>query len=306
METINMGNKDFKNWVLEILTPSYVPVVLGVGGAVVAGIGLRMFKPQILKATRKGYYSAKADLSEKIRIANKNFEVYQKKHEEILNDIQKYIGEINKKKPIIKDYILKELSLWLNQKGKHCDVGDYDEEYLDQRMFPIVEDYNVVKKKSMEIENALKSDLYAFYFLNPVWGLIRYLLDYRKIKKISEELKDKANGVLKDMQTDLGKMEDLKLALKNVSSIFKDLSDLYIPFIKNVIKQFESSELNNIPDDIYCRLHSACTTLSQMAEKRIIQNNNISITIESCVEYSNWLSEKYNELKVEWIRLPAA
>ena len=111
METISMENKDVKNWVLEMLAPSYVPVVLGVGGAVVAGIGLRMFKPQILKATRKGYYSAKADLSEKIRVADKNFKIYQSKHEEILNEIQKYIGEINKKKPIIKDYILNNTSL---------------------------------------------------------------------------------------------------------------------------------------------------------------------------------------------------
>lgn len=201
---------------------------------------------------------------------------------------------------------MKELSLWLNRKGENCNVGDYDEEYLDQRMFPIVEDYNVVKKKSIEIENALKSDLYAFYFLNPIWGLVRYLLDIKKIKKAAEELKEKANNVLKDMQTDLQKMEELKQVLKNISLIFKDLSDVYIPFVKSTIKQFENSELNNIPDDIYCRLHATCMTLSQMAEKRIIQNNNVFATMESCVEYSNWLSEKYNELKVEWIRLPAA
>ena len=62
-------------------------------------------------------------------------DIYITEHESLLKSIQKNIDEINKVKPILKDYILTKLSKKLNSMGITSTISDYPMETIDLRAF---------------------------------------------------------------------------------------------------------------------------------------------------------------------------
>lgn len=294
-----------------VAAKAFVPIVFGAAAKAFVGVSAFVLKntdfPEngfiekkmkkirnILTGTPNSLKKEKEIFSGRITNAQNNFNIYKTRHEVLLRDIQEEINKINKNKVIIKDCVLKKLADTLATIGVDSEIKSYSIEVLDYRDFPINDECNKISKQYEYLVN-LGKEVKNFYFaLAPTFFLLKYLHELKLFHEESENFKQKANSVLGEMKKDLNRMETLKVALNNVSNIFNDLKNRYIPFIEDFISEInkEYSSYEEIPKDILIFIKNCISILTKICEKRIIDSNNL----ESIKEYSDELSIKYCEL----------
>ncbi len=305
---MNFGNKIAQN-----AAKAFVPIVFGVTAEVVAGVAAYAAKhiefPDNSVFEKQGSrirnffagtpYTLKKEkeiFQKRINAAKCNFESYVSMHEEILKkDIQQPINEINKNKSVIKELVFRDLADALKKMRIQSEFKDYPLEVLDYREFPILDEYEIIKKEQKALEKAGKEINDFFMVLAPHIALFQYMHDLKVLHGQSEDFKEKAKFSVTRMESDLERMDVLSAALKNISEIFTHLKNMYVPFIiefaESIINDF--LPYDKIPKDQLVFIINCSRVLKEICEKRIINSE----SLDSVLEYNDELSIKYCELK---------
>jgi hypothetical protein len=242
---------------------------------------------------------------------------YETNHEKKLKDIQDSIDRINKVKPILKDYILKKLSMKLVQMGISSKVSDYPMEHIDYRKFNLKEEYNLIKQEKLELKKQeIKIDNsaeYAYEYYRSS-GVIEAIINMAT-RKLSEvvvtegfdrfwayiekrklnKLEQKQKLINEKINADLQKLEDLNKALEQIVNIFSETSETYVPFLENKIEEINRLYMNDykkIPSEILQQLHSSSKILKEITEKRIIPEGFTLVQADDVIKYKNTLSKE--------------
>lgn len=258
-----------------------------------------------------------------------DFEKYKQTHETLLNESSTAVETINRKKVVMKDYLLEELYKSLQRCGMNGEFHDMATERFDLRNWPINEKYDlIIDQNHLKIKKTMNSGDLAFIggllagagpfgafglaiaagqMANPiVWLLVPAIALYmrRKLKGINNEIKTlsvivSANEC--DMTADLLQLEMMKKAFENISCIYTDVLQTIRPVMKKLLDELErefGNDVNSLPEDKANALFNISRLLKEMAEKQIVPyNSNQSAIHQNVCEYSNDLSNKYNELK---------
>lgn len=239
--------------------------------------------------------SAQKAYNNMVETLNKLFSDYKSEHESLLQGIQKSIDKINKKKPIIKDYILKKLSIKMKEMGMDSKLSDYPMEHIDLRQFPLKDEYNIIEQEKIKLEKETETILDYI----PTLSFLNYMKATKLLNK-TNELTRKREFVRAKIQSDLKKLEQINAALDNIAKIFKEVDKIYIPLIERIIKDIESKWHNcydNIPDAEIGFLYASSKILKGITEKRILKEGFGMKDAEPIVKYSNKLSRDFCELK---------
>lgn len=263
-----------------------------------------------------------------ITAIQKDFEEYKLTHETLLDESSTAVETINRKKVVMKDYLLEELYKSLQRCGMNGEFHDMATERFDLRNWPINEKYDLINQKHLTIKKTMNSGDLAFIggllagagsfgafglaiaagqMANPiVWLLAPAIALYmrRKLKGINNEIKTlsvivSANEC--DMTADLSQLEMMKKAFENISCIYTDVLQTIRPVMKKLLDELEresGNDVNSFPEDKANALFNISRLLKEMAEKQIVPyKGNQSAIHQNVCEYSNDLSNKYNELK---------
>ena len=225
-------------------------------------------------------------------------DIYITEHESLLKSIQKNIDEINKVKPILKDYILTKLSKKLNSMGITSTISDYPMESIDFRTFLLKKEYDVINEKKLKIEEG------AIELLDCIIPL-PYLAfrNFKKAKELNDKivnLKREEKLITEKIQSDLIRLEKLNMALNNIAQIFKTIKETFVPFLENRIIEIDqkyNNDYDQIPDNVLLALKSSSKILKEITEKKILKENFSEVHVKYVVNYSNKVTEKYSDLK---------
>lgn len=233
--------------------------------------------------------------------AKKDFESYKDMHEEYLQTSWDAVDGINRRKVVMKDYLLLELSEQLKRSGLN---GNFDEptiERLDPRTWPINEAYHLNVKSNKQFIDT--SEAYrplfgvgAFLFV-PITNRIRI----RKIRNALEQLQPVAELNSDQMCSDLLKLEIFSAALNNIDTIYKEVLNELRPIMKTILRDLEDKyqgDVRCMPKDQADALYTIKSLFKDLAEKTIVprSDNNKEIYTDVC-QYNNTLSERYNMIR---------
>lgn len=241
------------------------------------------------------------------------YKIYQVEHENILRDIVEDIDIINRKKTLMKDYLLTKLFRILSQMGVNSTFTDLSVEHIDLRNFPIKEDYDIISKQQVELEEVLASTtddiIELVQILAPYNLIISRFINGRKIKKLEDKFKELKlkNGLnSKQMNADLNRIGQLEVALKNVSKIYTDIMDTLMPIMEKLLSELSDdygNDFSNMPSEKVEAIRNIKNILKDLSEVRIIPKESINKHVDDVVEYNNMLSEKHYELKAEMLKM---
>lgn len=274
----------------------------------------RLFKKNDLVIAIKKYNNL-------INAIQKDFEDYKLTHEILLNELSTAVESINRRKVVMKDYLLEELYVSLQKCGMNGEFNDMATERFDLRNWPINEKYDLINQKHLTIKKAMNSGDLAFIggllavpgafgafglaiATGPMAIPIAWYMRRRKLKGINNEIQTLSVIVSaneRDMTADLSQLEMMKKAFENISSIYTDILKKIRPVMKKLLDELEREfghDVNSLPEDKANALFNISRLLKEMAEKQIVPyNGNQSAIHQNVCEYSNDLSNKYNELK---------
>lgn len=224
-------------------------------------------------------------LYSKIKIEFNNYEI---EHEKELDEIQVYIDEINKVKPVLK-YILEKESKKLREMGVDSNVSDYPEESIDNRNFNLKEEYNLICQENLSLKEPISQDdddIYNDYVIYQEnnWGKVLLLFKYavkkigiyimvRNLEKKINKLQEKQRMINEHMSADLTQLKRLKDSLKNISQIYRKIKDVLAEQMEKKISEIEDCYNNifsEIPSNILQMMHSSSIIMKEISEKRII------------------------------------
>jgi len=255
-------------------------------------------------------------LYSKIKIEFNNYEI---EHEKELDEIQVYIDEINKVKPVLK-YILEKESKKLREMGVDSNVSDYPEESIDNRNFNLKEEYNLICQENLSLKEPISQDASPFDYnarkkilldRDIVGGMLELLIDYcgdkimdniyayrleRKIKKLQE----KRRMINERKLADLTQLKRIKNSLNNISDIYKKIKDALADIMENKIREIEDRYNNNfseIPSNILQMMHSSSKIMKEISEKRIIPKGFSVVNSKEVIECENRLLELQKKLE---------
>lgn len=299
-----------------IAANAFVPIVFGIAAKAALGVAAYAAKHiefpedgfveaqlkkvrKLLTGTPNSLKKEKEILQKRIAQAKQNFNCYKSKHEELLlKDIQHPIDEINKNKAVIKEAVLKRLADALIKVGIKSDIKDYPLEVLDYREFPISDNFNIVKKHHKKLEKLGYELNDAYLVVTPMLYIFKSIKDLKKLHDESEKFKDEANNVLAEMKNELNRMNELQMALDNISGIFSDLKSKYVPFIEDFTEEVakEYSSYEEIPEKYLYFIKNCTIILREICEKKIVNCG----SLEKVKEYSDEVSIKYCDLKAQF------
>ena len=255
----------------------------------------------------------KMELNAFVEETKETYKIYQVEHEKILGDIVEDIDIINRKKTLMKDYLLTKLFRILSQMGVNSTFTDLSVEHIDLRNFPIKEDYDIISKQQVEQEEVLASTtddiIELVQILAPYNLIITRFINGRKIKKLEEKFKDlklKNDLNSKQMNADLNRIGKLEVALKNVSKIYTDIMDTLMPIMEKLLSELSDdygNDFSNMPFEKVEAIRNIKNILKDLSEIRIIPKESINKLVDNVVEYNNTLSEKHYELKAEMLKM---
>ena len=248
----------------------------------------------------------KAEYSRFIQQLDKDFDNYCDEHEGYLNDAMNSTDGINRRKAVMKDYLLQELSEQLKRSGLNGKFEEPKIERLDPRDWPINEGYNLNKEKKYNIsqQSLAYQDVFVFamspigfFILKPITNRIRI----KKMRDAIEELKPVAELNEKQMKADLLMLEQFSIALDNIDKIYQSVLDKIKPIMKDILKALEDKyqgNVNQMPPQQADALYKIKTLLKDLCETTIISRtkDTQSVCDEVC-NYSDSLSEKYNDIR---------
>ena len=299
-----------------IAANAFVPIVFGIAAKAALGAAAYAAKHiefpedgfvevqlkkvrKLLTGTPNSLKKEKEILQKRIAQAKQNFNCYKSKHEELLlKDIQHPIDEINKNKAVIKEAVLKRLADALIKVGIKSDIKDYPLEVLDYREFPISDNFNIVEKHHKKLEKLGYELNDAYLVVTPMLYIFKSIKDLKKLHDESEKFKDEANNVLAEMKNELNRMNELQMALDNISGIFSDLKSKYVPFIEDFTEEVakEYSSYEEIPEKYLHFIKNCIIILREICEKKIVNCG----SLEKVKEYSDEVSIKYSDLKAQF------
>lgn len=243
--------------------------------------------------------------------ATEEFTFYVTKHEELLYKSQLHTDRINRKKTMMKDYLLKKLHERLIHMGIDAKWTDMHDEHLDLRNFPINEQFNMNKEKKGLFFNGLLSsidivDFFLYeYFGNLLLIPVKSVLARKKVSELEENL-SKIKCIQEDnserMDADLHQLSNFCLALDNVANIFTDILDCLMPIMEKLLTEMSERYGNNLKlmsQEKVTALQRIKDILKEMAESVIIPKREQKQTINATIRYSNNLSARHYDLKVE-------
>ena len=233
--------------------------------------------------------------------SRKDYQFYCSEHESYLQSSMSSVEDINRRKAVMKDYLLLELSEQLRRSGLN---GTFDEpaiERLDPRSWPLKERYNLIKEEKNGLAQAEKKFLSEEKSFKLDGGIISNRI---KISKLSDSIK-KYKPIIthnsKQIMSDLLQLEYLSAALENVDNIYKAVLDELRPIMKMILRELEDKYKGNVdamPEAQADALYSIKTLFKDMAEKSIVPNKKKAnaVTKEVC-SFSDDLSAKYNQVR---------
>lgn len=239
-----------------------------------------------------------------ISTAEREYHDYVLAHEESLNKVQAQIDVINRKKPLMKEYILQKVADRLSSLGIKSEVSDYPMESLDMRKFGLNEEFGDIRKTFQEIQ----TNTYTKFLENlpgvPFgFGSVVYVLVSSRIRQLEEQIihiNNITGLVFEKMRSDNQKVDNLYKALKNIAEIFTDITNRFIPTIEKILDLIRSKyhdTLSEIPDDVLCLLRSVTMILKALSEKSILPKTERDELIESTISTSNNISVEYEKLR---------
>lgn len=259
----------------------------------------------------------RAEFNKFIEKSKGNFECYKKLHESTLKDMVNDIDIINRQKTLMKDYLLHKLFKKLQEMGIETSFSDFTVEHIDLRNFPINENFNLVKGEILSSINETKSTLDdVIALLNSIKPYSIVLLRFynnKKIKKIEnrlKELEEKESNNTTQMNSDMALLGELEYALRNISCIYKDVMDTLMPIMEELLADLAfkyNNDLSVMPRHKLEAIRNIKDILKDLSEVVILPQKSTIIEMEKdVVNFSNGLSNKHYDLKVEMIKLRAA
>lgn len=245
-----------------------------------------------------------------INTAKNEYNNYVIKHEQFIYDVQAQIDTINKRKPIMKDYILKKVALKLCKLGINSQLEDYPMESIDMRAFILNKEFNFITKEFDSINNDLYTKVLENMPIIPVFPayLVTPFLVKQKINELENKFSDiqnKTNLVFEKMKSDNSKIENLSIALNNIAKVYTDVNEKFIPAIEqilDIISVTYKNNINTIPENLLFLLRTSTALLKELAERRIIPQNISKVQIDSVIEASNDISVSYEKLRKEFMK----
>ena len=242
------------------------------------------------------------EMSEKyqafVNQTEKDFVFYKDEHEAYLQKSMDAVDGINRRKVVMKDYLLQELSDQLKRSGLNGSFEEPKIERLDPRAWPINEAYHLNVTSNKKFIDASWAYLPLFVEgLGPITNRIRI----RKIRNALKQLQPVAELNLEQMLSDLLKLDLFSAALTNIDTIYKEVLDKLRPIMKTILKDLEDKyqgDVRRLPKDQADALYTIKTLLKDLAEITIVPRSDDTQDIYADVcQYSNTLSERYNRIR---------
>lgn len=233
--------------------------------------------------------------------ANEDLELYMKDHEAYLQTSMDAVDGINRRKVLMKDYLLLELSEQLKRSGLNGSFSEPVIERFDPRDWPINRKYSITVDRIRDFIEITQSYGPVFkirkFMLSPVSNRIRI----KQIRNALDQLKPIAEMNLEQMISDLVKLDLFSAALVNIDTIYKEVLDRLRPIMKKILKDLEDKfrgDVKQMPKVQADALYTIKSLFKDLAEITIVPRsvNNNSIYSDVC-EYSNTLSERYNAIR---------
>lgn len=246
----------------------------------------------------------KNQAKEYIATARKEYVDYKATHEKLLENVQSQIDIINKRKPLMKEYILKKVAERLSSMGIKSEVADYPMESLDTRKFGLNEEFNEICNEFKKLqENSYDKFLENLPAAPFAFGPIVYILVIKRIHQLENQIQkiETLTGlVFEKMRSDNHKVDNLYKALKNIAEIFTDITTKFIPAIEKILDiiaiKYHNS-LADIPSDVLCLLRTVTKILKNISEKCILPRTDKDALIDSTISTSNNMSVEYEKLR---------
>ena len=245
------------------------------------------------------------EMSEKyqafVNQTEKDFVFYKDEHEAYLQKSMDAVDGINRRKIMMKDYLLQELSEQLKRSGLNGRFEDPKIERLDPRAWPINEAYHLNVTSNKKFIDASVAYLPRFgeggFLLVPITNRIRI----RKIRNALKQLQPVAELNLEQMLSDLLKLDLFSAALTNIDTIYKEVLDKLRPIMKTILKDLEDKyqgDVRRLPKNQADALYTIKSLFKDLAEITIVPHSDDTQDIYTDVcQYSNTLSERYNRIR---------
>ena len=245
------------------------------------------------------------EMSEKyqafVNQTEKDFVFYKDEHEAYLQKSMDAVDGINRRKVVMKDYLLQELSDQLKRSGLNGSFEEPKIERLDPRAWPINEAYHLNVTSNKKFIDASVAYLPLFgvggFLLVPITNRIRI----RKIRNALKQLQPVAELNLEQMLSDLLKLDLFSAALTNIDTIYKEVLDKLRPIMKTILKDLEDKyqgDVRRLPKNQADALYTIKSLFKDLAEITIVPHSDDTqdIYTDFC-QYSNTLSERYNRIR---------
>ena len=242
------------------------------------------------------------EMSEKyqafVNQTEKDFVFYKDEHEAYLQKSMDAVAGINRRKVVMKDYLLQELSDQLKRSGLNGSFEEPKIERLDPRAWPINEAYHLNVTSNKKFIDASGAYLPLFVEgLGPITNRIRI----RKIRNALKQLQPVAELNLEQMLSDLLKLDLFSAALTNIDTIYKEVLDKLRPIMKTILKDLEDKyqgDVRRLPKNQADALYTIKSLFKDLAEITIVPHSDDTQDIYTDVcQYSNTLSERYNRIR---------
>ena len=242
------------------------------------------------------------EMSEKyqafVNQTEKDFVFYKDEHEAYLQKSMDAVDGINRRKVVMKDYLLQELSDQLKRSGLNGSFEEPKIERLDLRAWPINEAYHLNVTSNKKFIDASGAYLPLFVEgLGPITNRIRI----RKIRNALKQLQPVAELNLEQMLSDLLKLDLFSAALTNIDTIYKEVLDKLRPIMKTILKDLEDKyqgDVRRLPKNQADALYTIKSLFKDLAEITIVPHSDDTQDIYTDVcQYSNTLSERYNRIR---------
>lgn len=267
----------------------------------ILGFLKRPLKEQELKQLKERYNSFLFQIKE-------DFCAYTIKHEEYLQKSSSSVMEINRRKTLMKDYLLNELSEQLERCGLNGTFTEPAIEILDLRNWPIDERYNIIKQNNIQFVNTSKNVLrdidIIIDLMSPAVFLFKMISNRKEIRKLNNSIKELTPISIynkTEMESDINQLCLLSMAFSNIACIFREIYESIRPIMKELLKKLEcrySGNVDKMPKSQADALYTIKELFKELAEKKIIPltTDKQEIQIDVC-EYSDELSIRYNAIR---------
>lgn len=253
------------------------------------------------------------EFNEFIAKSKKKYEYYVDQHECIIDDIQKDIDIVNRKKTLMKDYLLEELFVKLQESGVDCAKEDLVIDHIDLRKFPINEKYDTIKTMQLDFNedaNVINHDIdVLLQLIVPGRIISNRIKNMKRINNINENIK-KASLIQKkniaEMFSDLELINEMESALDNIANIYKDTMEILQPIMKELLNELTSRYENDIyklPPDKMETLRRIKDIFKVFSEMTIVPQKTASDIKKELSERNVDLSKKHYDLKFEILKL---